>query len=293
MTTLSVIIITKNEELHIKDCILSVAQIANEVIVYDSKSTDQTTQIAKALGAKVEVSSDWKGFGIQKNRALAMATSDWVLALDADERVSEELAMSIQAVLQANGQETCFYLNRESWYCGRLIKHSGWQEDKILRLFKRGFAKFTEDRVHERIVQVHLSADPKSSSHTLSTHPNSHTHTHTHTQNHPSSIPSTGSLLRGTLEHYSFADFDEVLEKVNRYSSLWAEQRFALGETSSPLKAAVHGIAAFCKTLLFKGGFLDGAHGFALAISNAEGAYYKYLKLWHLNQGQGTKNFTQ
>ena len=274
MSTLSVIIITKNEQAHIGDCIQSVAGIADEIIVLDSQSTDQTQEIAKSLGAKVDTTTDWQGFGVQKNRALALATSDWVLSLDADERVTPELAQEIESVVHKridsehqNSRDNYFYINRQSFYCGRRIKHSGWQDDQILRLFKRGAASFTNDRVHERIIKISSGQfDPL-------------------TQQAPSE-PSANrhkSVLKGVLTHYSFTDFDQVLVKINRYSSLWAEQQADGGRTATPFKAAVHGLSAFVKTYIFKFGFLDGSHGFALAVSNAEGAYYKYLKLWHLN----------
>ena len=293
MTTLSVIIIVKNEQAHIADCIRSVLAVTDEIIVLDSDSADQTRQIAESLGAKVFASADWQGFGIQKNRALALATCDWILSLDADERVTPELAENIKYVVSAQVEDAqlrlrtgfartdAYMLERQSWYCGRLIKHSGWQEDRVLRLFKRGTAHFTNDLVHERVVQIANDAAPLSAplSAPFSEYQTPATH-HNQTQAHS---PPVG-LLKGALLHYSFNNFDQVLIKVNRYSSLWAEQKAQTGASSSPLKAAVHGLSAFCKTYFFKAGFLDGAHGFALAVSNAEGAYYKYLKLWHLNQ---------
>ena len=119
MPTLSVIIITKNEQTHIRDCIESVSRVADEIIVLDSLSTDQTAQIADSLGAKVSISDDWQGFGIQKNRALALAKSDWILSIDADERVTPELANEIESLLKSEPRGTCFYLSRKSWYCGR------------------------------------------------------------------------------------------------------------------------------------------------------------------------------
>jgi glycosyltransferase involved in cell wall biosynthesis len=254
MASLSVIIITKNEQHHIHDCILSVAHVANEVIVLDSQSSDQTVAIAQSLGALVITSADWSGFGVQKNRALSHATGDWVLSIDADERLSPELAQEIKALLEYEPNYNSYSMQRLSWYCGRLIKYSGWQDDRVIRLFKRGYAVFTNDLVHERLV---------------------------------ASATGQGDLISGQLQssmmHYSFADFDQVLGKVNRYSSLWAEQQFKEGKTASFSDAILHAVAAFVKTYLIKRGFLDGVHGLALSLSNAQGAYYKYLKLWHLH----------
>ena len=249
MPTLSVIIITKNEQSRIGDCIKSVQGFAHEIIVVDSSSTDQTVEIARSLGAKVTTTSNWEGFGIQKNKALSLATGEWVFSVDADERPSNELVQEIHALLSSTPSSTCYLIERRSWYCGKLIKYSGWQNDKILRLFKRGFATFTNDPVHERLELL---------------------------------SPSKPAQLKGILDHYRFEDFDQVLDKVNRYSTLWAQSQHSKGRKSSPSKALLHALSSFLKTYLLKLGFLDGLHGLALAISNAEGAYYKYIKLWHL-----------
>jgi len=251
MPSISVIIITKNEELHIRDCIKSVQGVANEVIVVDSKSDDKTVQIAESLGAKVTITEDWQGFGLQKNKALSLAKCDWVLSIDADERLTPDLAKEIQSVLINEPKEDGFLITRKSWYCGKLIHHSGWQNDKVLRLFRRGSAVFTDSRVHEKLNMLE---------------------------------DSNLKELGGLMLHYSFADYEEVLDKINRYSTLWATEQLSRGKKSTPSRAVLHGIGAFIKTYIFKLGFLDGFHGLTLAVSNAEGAYYKYIKLWHLGQ---------
>jgi glycosyltransferase involved in cell wall biosynthesis len=254
MTSLSVIIITKNEERHIGECIRSVQAVANEIIVLDSGSTDQTAIIAQSLGARVTTNPDWPGFGIQKNRALSMATCDWVLSIDADERLSEELRSQITQHLAEGVVHDGYLFHRLSWYCGKQMRYSGWQNDHILRLFKRGSASFTNDLVHEKLV-FH-------------------------------SPSSSCALIPGVMEHFSFERFEQVIDKINRYSSLWAEERFAKGRRTHPLFALSHGLAAFLRTYIFQLGFLDGFHGLLLAISNAQGAYYKYIKLWHLEHLQ-------
>src|SRR5690606_17033330 len=147
---LSVIIITKNESKHILACLESVA-FADEFIVVDSGSTDNTVELARDFGARVEVTSDWPGFGPQKNRALDLATGDWVLSIDADERVTPALAREIQTVLAAP-EVDAYEIARLSEFCGRFIRHSGWWPDHVLRLFKRGTARFTDVAVHERVV---------------------------------------------------------------------------------------------------------------------------------------------
>lgn len=246
-TRLSVILITKNEAHNIGACIDSV-RFADEIIVVDSGSTDGTQEIARAAGAKVIV-SDWPGFGPQKNRALDTATGAWVLSIDADERIPAELAAEIQRTVSLPDTLDAYDISRRSWYCGRFIEHSGWAPDYVTRLFRRGRARFSDDIVHERLI-----VDGK-----------------------------TGRLANVML-HYSFLDFSQVLKKVDHYSTLSARQAHARGKRGSVGKAVLHGWWAFMRTYFFKLGFLDGAHGLALAISNAEGSYYRYLKIWLIDQ---------
>jgi len=248
MNTLSVIVITRNEQANLHDCLSSVKSIANEIVIVDSASTDDTIAIAKSFGAVISSPADWPGFGAQKNRALDLATQDWVLSIDADERLSNALCNEIQAVL-SSPHVNCFAIPRRSFYCGRMINYSGWNPDYVTRLFKRGTARFSNDLVHEKL------------------------------------LPE-GSIqqLRAPMLHYSVNDFSNVLGKVDRYSTDSALQAFELGKNSSVLNAVLHGAWAFFRTYFLKRGFLDGAHGLALAISNAEGSYYRYLKLWLLQQ---------
>jgi glycosyltransferase involved in cell wall biosynthesis len=247
--TLSAIVITRNEAHNLHDCLQSMQGLVDEIIVVDSQSTDATVSIAQQHGAKVAQPADWPGFGPQKNRALDMATCDWVFSIDADERVTPELAAEIKQVLQANPSGVAYKLPRLSFYCGKFIHHSGWQPDYVVRLFKRDTAKFSDDLVHERVVTqqpVHA--------------------------------------LKNHLLHYSYLGFSQVLQKVDAYSSASAKQAYARGKRSSVWGALGHGSWAFFRTYVIRRGFLDGAHGLALAISNAETSYYKYLKLWHMQQ---------
>jgi glycosyltransferase involved in cell wall biosynthesis len=245
--TLSAIVITRNEAHNLHDCLQSMHGLVDEIIVVDSQSTDGTVAIAHQLGAKVAQPADWPGFGPQKNRALDLATCDWVFSIDADERVTPELAAEIKRVLQVGDAEAAYKLPRLSSYCGKFIHHSGWQPDYVLRLFKRGSAKFSEDLVHECVVTEQKVV-----------------------------------ALQNHLLHYSYLNFTQVLSKVDAYSSASAKQAYARGKRSSVAGALGHGAWAFFRTYVIRRGFLDGAHGLALAISNAETSYYKYLKLWHM-----------
>lgn len=245
--SLSVILITKNEEANLKDCLESVS-FADEIIVVDSQSSDKTQEIARSFGAKLEITSDWPGFGPQKNRALNLATQDWVLSIDADERVTPELKQEILATMASANAADCYAIPRSSWYCGRFMKHSGWYPDYVDRLFKRGTAKFSDHLVHERLLPTGLSGK-----------------------------------LKNHFLHYSYRDFSQVLKKVDVYSSAAAQQAFKQGKKGGLGEALIHGFWAFFRTYVLRRGFLDGKHGLALAISNAATSYYKYLKLWQLH----------
>ncbi len=242
--TLSVILITKNEAELVGQCLESV-KWADEIIVLDSGSTDATVEICQRYTDRVTV-TDWPGFGPQKNRALAMATGDWVLSIDADEEVTPALAQEMQAVLQAP-QAQGYTLPRLSSYCGRDMRHSGWWPDPVLRLFKRGAGSFTPARVHERVV-----------------------------------LEGAVAALQHTLLHHSFRSLDQVLHKVNHYSREGALALLAQGRRASLSTAIGHGLWSFFRTYVLKRGFLDGREGFILAVSNAEGTYYRYLKLMYL-----------
>ncbi len=241
---LSVIVITKNEAENIAKCLESVSW-ADEIIVLDSGSTDETVSICKKFTPHV-FETDWQGFGVQKQRALEKATGDWVLSIDADEIISPELRAEIEHAIRQN-QFDAFLLPRLSSYCGKFIKHGGWYPDYILRLFRRELGRFTNDVIHERVI-----ADGK-----------------------------IGKLTTPIL-HESYSDLSEVLEKVNSYSTLQAQKLFERGAKSSLSKAIFRAWWKFIQTYFVKAAFLDGQHGLMLAISSAESVYYKYLKLLEL-----------
>ncbi|MBB1624779.1 glycosyltransferase family 2 protein [Achromobacter sp. UMC71] len=243
---LSVIVITKNEAANIADCLKSVA-FADEFIVVDSGSTDGTVELARALGARVEITPDWPGFGPQKNRALDLATGDWVLSIDADERVTPELAREIQDTINAPAADT-YEIARLSNFCGRDIRHSGWWPDYVLRLFKRGTARFNDAAVHERVVPV--SGQPLQ--------------------------------LKGYFNHYPYDNLDALITKINRYSSDAAAMMYAKGRRTSVLGALGHSFWTFVRIYLIRRGFLDGRHGLVLAVTAAAGSFFRYSKLMFL-----------
>jgi glycosyltransferase involved in cell wall biosynthesis len=245
---LSVIIITKNEAADIRACLESVAW-ADEVIVVDSASTDTTADICREMNARVHVIQDWPGFGPQKNRALSHATQEWVLSLDADERVTPELRREMEAVMREAGAAEAYDIPRLSSYCGKFMRHSGWYPDYVTRLFRRGRARFSDDLVHERLV-----------------------------------VDGKTARLQRELLHYAFDGMEEVLRKMDQYSTAGAQRMHAQGRKASLAGAVLRGCWSFVRTYFLRLGFLDGREGFMLAVSNAEGTYYRYIKLMLLNR---------
>jgi glycosyltransferase involved in cell wall biosynthesis len=255
--SLSVIVITYNEATLIERCLRSV-QWADEIIIVDSGSTDDTRDIATQLGAIVhntampEWENRWPGFGAQKNRTLSFATKDWVLSIDADEYLSTELSHEIQDMLRhesSNKQNLpcAFTMPRRSSFLGQPIMHAGWWPDPVLRLFKRGSAEFSNDVVHERLL-IKGNAD-------------------------------IGKLTQ-LLEHESYRSLEQVLQKMQDYSTAGATQLMRNQKSSSLSKAVLKGLWAFVRSYFLRLGFLEGKRGFILAVYNAETTYYKYLKLW-------------
>jgi len=247
-TRISVVLITLNEAQNIRACLASV-RWAEEIVVLDSGSSDETLAICREFTDKIHVDRDWCGFGIQKNRALAHATGDWVLSVDADERVSESLRDEILATVRAPGDHHAFAIPRRSSYCGRFMRHGGWWPDYVARLFRRETCRFSDDLVHERVMH-----------------------------------PGAAGRLHAPLEHITYRNLEQMLGKLNHYSSAGAENLAAKGRRGGLGRAITHGLWMFLRTYILRAGFLDGREGFMLAVSNAETTYYRYLKLMYRNR---------
>jgi glycosyltransferase involved in cell wall biosynthesis len=245
MASLSLIIITKNEAHNIAKCINSTQGIAEEVIVFDSGSTDGTQEICRQLGARV-YETDWPGFGPQKNRALQEAAGEWILSLDADEQLSPELKEEIITILNGEHNNAVSYsIPRKSSYCGQFMKHSGWWPDQVVRLFKKSAGKFTDDIVHERVIFSGKLAE-----------------------------------LKGCIIHNSIVSIEQSIEKMNSYSTSGSMRLTELGVRTSITRAIFKGLWAFFRTYILRLGILDGRMGFILAVANAEGVYYRHVKTW-------------
>jgi glycosyltransferase involved in cell wall biosynthesis len=252
VSILSVTIITRDESRNIGDCLDSVS-FADQRVVLDSGSTDDTVELARAHGAEVTVAADWPGFGPQKNRALDLARSPWVLCLDADERVTPQLRAEIEEQIARHGEQAvAFEIPRLTQFCGVWIRHCGWTPDFVLRLFRLGQARFSDDWVHESL--------------------------------RPSQQGVRIIRLRHPLLHYSYPTPDHYWRKLERYSRDWARQRHARGQRTSMGRAALSGLVAFVRSYFLRLGFLDGAMGFAVCTMQAQAAFGKYFELYCLSR---------
>jgi glycosyltransferase involved in cell wall biosynthesis len=250
---ISAVLITRDAEAHLRECLASVAW-CDEIVVIDGGSRDATPAICAEFGARLFEQTDWQGFGIQKNRALQQASGDWVLSIDADEVVTPGLRAQIESAIAQPGNAVAFSLPRRSSFCGHWMRHGGWWPDRVLRLFRRGQARFSDDIVHERLV-----------------------------------VDGPVALLGEPLLHYTYDTLEQALAKLDRYSTLGAAAAHARGKRATPLSAVLRGGWAFIRTYCLRLGLLDGRAGLMLALYNGHGTYYRYLKLWLLGRGVGPK----
>ena len=245
---LSVVIITLNEEAKIKACLESVAW-ADEIIVVDSLSTDRTVEMARIYTEKV-YQREFAGFGEQKNYALLKARGDWILSLDADERVTDALRIEIQRTLQ-HTQASGFYVPLRYYLPAGRRRHHGWRPVYKLRLFRRDGGRFSDRLVHEDI-----------------------------------KVDGPVEKLKSPMEHHPCYSMSTLIKKVDRYSTLGAELMVPAGTRCSCFSALIHSIAAFVKTYFFSLGFLDGWMGLAIAYSDSAYVFYKYMKCLELKNRQ-------
>lgn len=249
--SLTVSIIAKNEAENIRRCLESV-QWADEIIVLDSGSTDETVSIAREYTDKV-YETDWQGFGIQKQRALDLATSNWVLNLDADEFISHELqAIIVQSI--NNNQADGYKVPIQMYFYGKPLKYS-MSPKRHVRLFRRSIAKFSNDIVHEKIL-----------------------------------LPKGANILQITspILHNSYRDVSHALSKINFYSSYSAKIRINDNKTPSLLKTSIASLWMFVRCYFLQRGFLDGKAGLMFAIFNAQGSWYRGIKQIYQDKDLGS-----
>ncbi|ENZ5482464.1 lipopolysaccharide core biosynthesis glycosyltransferase kdtX [Serratia marcescens BIDMC 44] len=252
--SLSVVMIAKNEAGLLPDCLRSV-EWADEIIVLDSGSEDDSVAIAEGLGAKVFTHTDWQGFGKQRQLAQSYASHDYVLMIDADERVTPELRQSIERVLNAPDDDAVYSCARRNLFLGRFMRHSGWYPDRVNRLYANRRYRYNDDLVHESLNIGGAKV-----------------------------IPLSGDML-----HLTCRDFFAFQRKQLRYAEEWATQRHRAGKRCGYLSILTHTLGAFVKTWLLRAGFLDGKQGLLLAVVNAQYTFNKYAALWALGRNYSEK----
>lgn len=243
MAELSVVVITRNEAQNIGRCLDSVRDVASEIVVVDSFSDDDTIKICQQYGARI-IQHEFEGFGKQKQFANSKAAYDWILSLDADEALSDDLCESVRIAMK-NPAADYYSMNRLTNFCGKWIKHSGWYPDIKIRLFHRSVANWNNFPVHEVMV-VNKNA--------------------------------TGAHLKGDLLHYSINSLDHHLEQINNYSSIAANRLVDENKSTSFFLLIFKPVIRFWKSYLIKGGFLDGYFGFVIARNSAFSVYLRYAK---------------
>ncbi|WP_421081313.1 glycosyltransferase family 2 protein [Serratia fonticola] len=252
--SLSVVMIAKNEAELLSECLQSVAW-ADEIIVLDSGSSDGSVALAESLGAKVFTHTDWQGFGKQRQKAQSYATQDYVLMIDADERVTPELRHAIEQVLANADDNVVYSLGRRNLFLGRFMRHSGWYPDRVNRLYANQRYRYNDDLVHESLNTGGAKVVP----------------------------------LQGDLLHLTCRDFFAFQRKQLHYAEQWAIQRHQAGKRCGYLSILTHTLGAFCKTWLLRAGFLDGKQGLLLAVVNAQYTFNKYAALWALGRNYSEK----
>lgn len=245
---LSAVIITLNEEANLERCLKSLA-FCDEIVVVDSGSGDNTLAIARRFTQNVHT-LPWRGYTAQKNEAVRLATHDWVLSLDADEEVSDDLRNEILERLKGSPVETAFSVPRKTIHFGKWIRHGGWYPNRLVRLFRKDSGRWVGDELHEKW----------------------------------ETIGPTGEL-RADLLHYSFKDLSDQVARNNRYSSLGAVRLHKHGLKFSSAKLFLKSLSKFVETYLLKKGFLDGYPGFIISVSAAYSVFLKWAKLWELENG--------
>jgi glycosyltransferase involved in cell wall biosynthesis len=244
---LTVTVITQNEASNIAAALDSVSW-ADEIIVVDSHSTDDTVAIARRYATRVEV-RDWPGYSAQKNYAADIASNDWILSLDADERVTPALAAEITALLERAPRASGYRIPRVSYYLGRWIRTTDWYPDQQLRLYDRRQGRWNGRRVHESVA-----------------------------------LPGLCGRMQHELQHFPYRDISHHLATIDRYTTLAAEQWHAEGRRVGPLALAVHAAAAFLRNYVLRRGFRDGVPGLLISILNSYYVFLKHAKLWELQQ---------
>jgi glycosyltransferase involved in cell wall biosynthesis len=243
---ISAVVLVKNNENTLLATLQSLKAF-DDVVVYDNGSTDESEKIALSFVNVNLIKGEFKGFGWTKNHAATFAKYDWVIIVDSDEVVDDTLLHTLQT--KELDEKTVYLLNFKAFYKDIQVKHCGWNDQKIKRVYNRNSSKYNDNDVHEDIITKGLSVE----------------------------------LLDGNMEHYSYHSISEFIIKADRYSTLFAKNNVGK-RTSSPLKAFFNGGYSFIRTYIFKRGFLDGYVGLIIAYSHMVTNFYKYIKLYEMNK---------
>ena len=245
----SVVVITKNEEHNLHECLQSV-RWADEIVVVDAESTDRTVEVARKYTDKVVV-RPWPGFGPQKNFGMDQASSDWILILDADERVTLELQQEIQQVVKqwSSHDPVAYRVPRRNFYYGRWIRHGGVYPDYQIRFIRKGAARYNDMPVHENLI-----------------------------------VEGGVGVLRGHLDHYTERRIADHFEKFELYTTLAAQQKLKSRHSVHWYDLLGRPLVILLKTYVIKQGFRDGIHGLILSVFAGMYTFVKYAKLWELTQ---------
>lgn len=247
---LTVIIPTRNAGTRFFAAVAS-ASALGPVVVVDAQSDDGTAERALAAGARV-VRSTERSPARQRNEGIALAATEWVFCLDADEEVGPPLRAEIARRVAEGGPHAGYWVPRVNWYLGRRIRHSGWQRDRVLRLFRSEAGRWRDEHLHERLA-----------------------------------LQGSAGVLSNPIEHRSYETLDDVWEKLDRYSTWGARELVRAGRPAGPWEMITHPPARFLKTYLLRAGFLDGAHGALLASVAAFGVLLRYAKAWEIRAADG------
>jgi glycosyltransferase involved in cell wall biosynthesis len=250
---LSVTIITRNESAHIEACLASV-DWADERIVVDCGSTDDTVALAERAGARVIV-HDWPGYAAQKNFAASQAAHDWILSVDADERVTPELGHEIRELLKASPSAPGYRVARITWHLGRWFRTTDWYPDHQLRLYDRRRGRWKTRRVHESV-----------------------------------DVDGQAGQLTQHLQHYAYRDIAHHLETMNRYTTLAADDLFEAGRRVGAADIVVHPVAAFLRNYVLKRGIVDGVPGLIVSAMNAYYVLLKIAKVWERGRAEDPRS---
>ena len=248
MSPITAVIITHNEARNIQRCLASLKSVADEIIVVDSFSTDDTVAICEREGAIVKQQA-WLGFGPQKNAGIQQAKHEYILSLDADEALDDELQANMLTA-KNQGLQGMYDFTRLNFYYGKFLRHGFEYPDYKIRLFPKSKVRWNEELVHETLEIAPGIAQKR---------------------------------LKGHLLHYTYFTIQEHVAKANKYTNLGAELNYKKGKVASWFKIIFTPLATFVQAYILKGGFLDGGHGFIVAAFHAYGAFMKYTKLWQLN----------